>query len=77
MHALVSIQNILMYLVHFLTQKLLSIKQMSMLSEYNVCELGEMNEDEKSMFIQCSFLYVNNMCHLHLHTFKKVFCFKL
>lgn len=73
MHALVSIQNILMYLAYFLTQKLLSIKQMSMLSEYSVCELDEMNEDEKSMFIQCSFLYVNNLCHLHLHAFKKVF----
>lgn len=74
MHTIISVQNILFYLVHFLTQKILSNKQLILTFNYEICEFaeGDLNEDELSFFIQHSYLVVNNLMYLHFNAFKKV-----
>ena len=74
MHAVLSIQNILLYLVHYLTQKILANKQLYLTLNLEICSFinEELTEDETSFFIQYSYLVVNNLFHLHLNTFKKV-----
>lgn len=73
-HTILSTQNILFYLVHFLTQKILSNKQLFLTFNYEICAFAEddLNEDELSFFIQHSYLVVNNLVHLNFNAFKKV-----
>ncbi len=71
---MLSIQNIFFYLTYVLTQKLIESKNFSLTLDYNLfcfSNNDELNEEEKSMFIQYSYLYVNNLIYFHLNTFKK------
>ena len=74
-HTILSIQSILFYLIHYLTEEVLANKQLYLIRNFEICYLTNENftDDETSIFIQYSYLVVNNLIHLHLSLFKKVF----
>ena len=74
LHTLFSVQNICLYLTHFLTQRLLESKHLALTMDFNLCVLtcDQLADDEHSVFIELSHLYVNNLMYLHLSHFKKV-----
>ena len=73
-HTILSIQNILYFLVYFLTQKLSSNKEHFLTKTFEICSFvsEELMEDETSFFMQFSLLAINNLIQLHLYSFKKV-----
>ena len=78
LHTLLSIQNILLFLVFYLTQKLTANKQLALALDLDLCSFDTatvaepLNDEEKSLLIQYSYVVVNNLIYLHLNAYKKV-----
>ena len=80
-HALLSVQNIVLYLVAQICQNMLMRKNYSSTAHYLVCSFVDepadqarqrLNEEELCMFAQSCHLFVNNLIYVHLNQFKKV-----
>ena len=56
----------------------MSKKQVTTAFDLDICSFDtaftveQLNEEEKSLFIQYSYVYVNNLIYLHMYLFKKV-----
>ncbi|RNA43492.1 MMS22-like [Brachionus plicatilis] len=71
-HTVLSVQNIILYLIYLLSQKLFSCQNSSMAMVFDFCSLNDHENQETCLFTQTLHFFINNLIQLSLHTFKKV-----
>lgn len=72
-HAIVSVQNLILYLICILSKKIVSCENLSMATDLDFCALTVDQTEETCLFTQSLLFYINNLFQLSLHNFKKVF----